>query len=98
MKVNWRVRIANPVFWRSLIAALGTLAVAVLGLLGVDAAGVVEEWTVGLAAIATAVFGVLNVLGVVADPTTEGLCDSAKAMGYEAPAKSLSTAADDTEE
>lgn len=95
MQINWRVRLANPTFWRSLIAALGTLAVAVLGLFGIDAAGMVEQWMVGLTAVAVAVFGVLNVLGVVADPTTEGLSDSSRAMGYEAPAKSLSTAAEE---
>ena len=97
MQINWRVRVANPTFWRSLIAALGTLAVAVLGLFGIDAAGMVEQWMVGLTAVAVAVFGVLNVLGVVADPTTEGLSDSTRAMGYESPAPSLSTVAEEAD-
>lgn len=91
MKVNWRVRVANPAFWRGLIAALGTLAVAVLGVFGLDAAQQVDQWVVGLTGVATAVFGVLAVLGVVADPTTEGMSDSVRAMGYEKPAPSLST-------
>lgn len=91
MKVNWRVRFANPAFWRSLIAALGALAVAVLGVFGLDASGQVDQWVVSLTGVMTAVFGVLTVLGVVADPTTEGYSDSARAMGYEAPAPSLST-------
>lgn len=89
MKVNWRVRVKNPAFWRGLIASLGVLAVAVLGVFGLDAAEQVDRLTVALTGVATAVFGVLSVLGVVADPTTEGLGDSARAMGYEAPAPSL---------
>lgn len=91
MKVNWKVRIANPTFCRSLIAAVGTVVVAVAALWGVDASGAVEGWVSGLGAVVVAVFGVLNVLGVVADPTTDGLCDSERAMGYEAPAESLAT-------
>lgn len=91
MQVNWRVRLANPTFWRGLISAVGMAVVAVLGILGVDAAGAVEQWQVALGSVVTAVFGVLTLLGVVADPTTEGVSDSTRAMGYEAPAPSLST-------
>lgn len=95
MKVNWRVRISNPTFWRSLISAVGVAIVAVLGILGVDAAGLVEQWQVALGTVVTAVFSVLTLLGIVADPTTEGMSDSTRAMGYEAPAPSLSTAAEE---
>lgn len=91
MKVNWRVRIANPTFWRGLISAVGMAVVSVLGIMGVDAAGTVEQWQVALGTIVTAVFSVLTLLGVVADPTTEGMGDSTRAMGYEHPAPSLST-------
>lgn len=91
MKVNWRVRISNPTFWRGLISAVGVAIVAVLGIMGVDAAGLVEQWQVALGTVVTAVFSVLTLLGVVADPTTEGMSDSTRAMGYESPAPSLST-------
>lgn len=95
MKVNWRVRLSNPTFWRGLISAVGVAIVAVLGILGVDAAGLVEQWQVALGTVVTAVFSVLALLGVVADPTTEGMSDSTRAMGYESPAPSLSTAAEE---
>lgn len=85
-RINWRVRAKNPVFWRGLIAALGTLAVSVLGVFGLDASEQVDQLTVGLTGVATAAFGVLAVLGVVADPTTEGMGDSERALGYDAPA------------
>lgn len=97
MKVNWRVRLSNPTFWRGLISAVGMAIVSVLGIMGVDAAGTVEQWQVALGTVVTAVFSVLTLLGVVADPTTEGMCDSSKAMGYERPAPSLSTAATEEE-
>ena len=93
MQVNWRVRFANPTFWRGLISAVGVAVVAILGILGVDAAGLVEQWQVALGTVVTAVFSVLALLGVVADPTTEGVSDSTRAMGYESPAPSLSTSA-----
>ena len=38
-----------------------------------------------LVAVVNAVFGVLVILGVVNDPTTEGLGDSKQAMGYNYP-------------
>lgn len=95
MKVNWRVRLSNPTFWRGLISAVGVATVAVLGILGVDAAGMVEQWQVALGTVVTAVFSVLTLLGIVADPTTEGMSDSTRAMGYESPAPSLSTATEE---
>ena len=38
-----------------------------------------------LAAIINAAFAVLALLGVVTDPTTEGIADSAQAAKYDAP-------------
>jgi len=40
-----------------------------------------------LLAVVNAVFGVLVILGVVNDPTTNGLSDSSRAMGYIEPYK-----------
>jgi len=36
-----------------------------------------------------AVFALLVILGIVVDPTTDGLNDSARAMAYEEPAPSV---------
>ncbi|MER2152280.1 MAG: phage holin [Candidatus Limivicinus sp.] len=38
-----------------------------------------------LLAVVNALFAVLVILGIVADPTTEGLGDSKRAMTYEEP-------------
>ena len=85
MKINWRVRVLNPNFWLSLIPALLLLA-------QVCAAPFGYEWDFAVlnqqaAAIVNAVFGVLAILGVVNDPTTVGVNDSARAMTYTEPNK-----------
>ena len=83
MSVNWKVRFSNPNFWLSLIPA-------VFLLIQVCAAPFGYDWDFAVLnqqspAILHAVFGVLAILGVVNDPTTAGVNDSARAMTYESP-------------
>lgn len=83
MTVNWRVRIRNKNFWLALVPA-------VLLLVQVCAAPFGYAWDFGvlnaqLAAIVNALFAVLAILGIVADPTTEGMGDSEQALSYEKP-------------
>lgn len=84
--INWRVRVRNRSFWLALIPALLLLMQAVATPFG-------YKWDFGvlneqLAAIVNAAFAVLSILGVVADPTTEGVGDSARALTYSDPAPS----------
>ena len=83
MNINWKVRIKNPAFWLALIpAVLLTVQVCLAPF------GYVWDYTLlneQLTAIVNAVFGVLAVLGVVVDMTTEGIGDSERALGYDAP-------------
>ena len=83
MNINWIVRIKNKVFWLSLIPA-------VLLLIQVIAAPFGYEWDFvvlneQLTAIINAIFGVLAILGVVTDPTTDGVTDSKQALTYTTP-------------
>lgn len=83
MSINWRVRIKNKSFWLALIPAL-------LLLVQVCAAPFGYAWDFGvlsaqLAAIVNALFAVLAILGIVADPTTAGMGDSEQALSYEQP-------------
>ncbi len=85
MNINWRVRFSNPNFWLSFFPALFLLV-------QVCAAPFGYEWDFAvlnqqMAAIVNAVFGLLAVLGVVTDPTTAGVSDSARAMTYTTPNK-----------
>lgn len=83
--INWKVRLKNPAFWTGLIGVLATLAISVAQLLGVDIAEVVNGWQSALVALVTAVFGILALVGVVADPTTSGVSDSNQALTYTKP-------------
>lgn len=85
MKINWKVRLKNPTFWTGLIGVLATLAISVAQLLGVDIAEVVNGWQSALVALVTAIFGILALVGVVADPTTSGVSDSNQALTYTKP-------------
>lgn len=83
MSINWKVRIRNKSFWLALIPA-------VLLLVQVCAAPFGYAWDFGvlnaqLAAIVNALFAVLAILGIVADPTTDGVGDSEQALSYEKP-------------
>lgn len=83
MSINWKVRIRNKSFWLALVPA-------VLLLVQVCAAPFGYAWDFGalsaqLAAIVNALFAVLAILGIVADPTTKGICDSEQALSYEKP-------------
>ena len=83
--INWKVRLKNPAFWTGLIGVLATLAISVAQLLGVDIAEVVNGWQSALVALVTAIFGILALVGVVADPTTSGVSDSNQALTYTKP-------------
>ena len=83
MKINWLVRIRNKQFWVAVIPALALVIQAVAAVFG---------WTLDftritgkLIAVVDAVFALLVILGIVVDPTTAGISDSRRAMGYEEP-------------
>ncbi len=83
MQLNFKVRIRNKLFWLALIPAVLILVQTVCALFGVPIA--VENVESRLLDLVNAVFAVLAILGIVADPTTEGLQDSDRAMTYEKP-------------
>ena len=81
--INWTVRLKNKNFWISAIPAVLLLVQAVAAVFGVT----IDLGPLGdkLLAVVNAVFVVLAVLGIVTDPTTKGLGDSAQAMTYTEP-------------
>lgn len=86
MKINWIVRIKNKNFWLAIIPALLLLAQVVAAVFGVE----LDLGDIGnkLLAVVNAVFAVLSILGIVNDPTTQGmLLDSTQAMTYNEPKK-----------
>ena len=83
MNINWKVRIKNPQFWISLIAAVLLLVKVVAAIFGYEFD--FGELNEKLDAVVEAVFVLLSILGIVNDPTTKGLSDSKLAMTYEFP-------------
>ncbi len=83
MMINWKVRIRNKTFWLSAIPALLLLVQTVAALFGftLDLGSLGDR----LLALVNALFALLAVLGVVNDPTTGGVTDSALALTYEKP-------------
>jgi len=79
--INMTVRFKNPVFWLTIIPALVTLTYTLLGAFGI-VPGISED---GLTNALTAVVAALTTLGVLVDPTTKGVEDSARAMDYDEP-------------
>lgn len=82
-KINWKVRVKNKSFWVALIPAAILLIQAVAAVFGftLDLSGIGEK----LLAVVEAAFVVLAIIGVVTDPTTAGLSDSAQALTYDEP-------------
>lgn len=81
--INWKVRMKNPNFWLALIPAALLVLQSTAALLGVQLELTALQGK--LLALLDAVFALLSVLGVVNDPTTAGLRDSARAMTYSQP-------------
>lgn len=85
MGINWTVRLKNKNFWIALIPAILLLIQAVAKIFGfaID----FTELEQNLLTVINALFAVLVIIGVVNDPTTAGIADSAQAMTYEVPKK-----------
>lgn len=81
--INWKVRLRNKAFWLAFIPAALLLVQTVAALFGF----VLNLGDIGdkLLAVVNAVFALLSILGVVVDPTTQGVGDSRRALGYVEP-------------
>lgn len=80
MKINWKIRLQSKVFVISLLGLIFLLAQQVLAVFGIN-----WDYTVindQLTQVINTVFLILALVGVVKDPTTEGISDSENAMGY----------------
>lgn len=83
--INWKVRIKNLNFWIAVIPAIALVVMTIAEVFGykIDLSTMVGK----LQAVAKAVFALLAILGIVVDPTTEGVKDSERAMSYTEPWK-----------
>ena len=83
--MNWKVRIKNKTFWLTMIPAVLLLVQVVAAVFGYT----LDFGDLGnkLLAVVNAVFALLAILGIVNDPTTAGVTDSAQALTYQVPKK-----------
>lgn len=88
MKINWKVRIKNPIFITQIAAAVAVPVLAYMGLTVQDMTSwpmvgqvivdaVKNPYVLGLVAV--------SVFNAVQDPTTAGITDSVQALTYEKP-------------
>ena len=81
MKLNWKVRFKNKVWLGSFLSLVVGFTYSLLALFDVFPA-VTQSLVVQLL---NQVLTFLGLIGVIVDPTTAGLGDSERAMGYEEP-------------
>lgn len=81
--INWTVRMKNKTFWLALIPAALLLVQVVAAVFGVTLD--LGELGDKLLSVVNALFAVLAILGIVTDPTTKGVSDSAQALTYDKP-------------
>lgn len=88
MKINWKVRLKNPIWWAEVAAALLLPMLAAVGLRWED----MTEWNTLFEVLKAAVQNPVTVTAVavslwnaVTDPTTAGLGDSSRALAYNEP-------------
>ena len=88
MKINWKVRIKNPVFWVQVAVAVILPILAYFGLSWEDMTTWGAIGRVLLDAVKNPVVivsVVVSVFNTITDPTTKGLSDSTQALGYNKP-------------
>lgn len=83
MRINWKLRFKNKASLTAIILAIIALAYQVLGLCGITP-GISENQAVKVAGM---VINLLCLLGIVVDPTTDGVSDSPQALDYSVPKK-----------
>jgi len=81
--INWKLRLKNKATLVAIILGVITLAYQIL-----DAAGVVPAFSQErIVSIAMAIVDLLVLAGIIIDPTTSGISDSARALNYTTPFK-----------
>lgn len=85
MGINWKVRLKSKTFWLSIVPAVLLLVQVVAAVFGFE----LDLGDLGnrILDVVNALFAVLAILGVVTDPTTEGVGDSKQALTYTEPKK-----------
>lgn len=82
-KINWKLRFKNKATLTSLIVLIVSFVYKILDLIGV-VPPIPQE---NLLKVLLLIIDVLAAIGILVDPTTSGISDSARAMTYASPYK-----------
>ena len=88
MKINWKVRMKNPVFWGQVAVAVIAPILAYFGLSWSDMTTWAAFWNIFVKAVSNPVViasVLVSVWNLITDPTTKGLGDSKQALTYQKP-------------
>ena len=80
-KINWKVRLKNKVWLAAMASLIISFAYGLVDLLGIIPS-LPESRTIE---IVQSTLSLLAIVGVIVDPTTAGIGDSERALGYEQP-------------
>lgn len=78
MKINWKARFKNKAFIITFVTMLVTFVYSLLALFGV-VPSIAEDTVIE---IITLLIEFLAMLGILVDPTTDGVNDSSRALTY----------------
>lgn len=81
MKINWKLRLKNKTTLLSLFGVVITFLYQILSIVGVTIP-ISED---NISQLIVLLVNILVAVGVVVDPTTEGIFDSERAMTYTHP-------------
>lgn len=79
--INWKIRIKQKTFWVAILSAIFLFAQSIAKVLGYD----IQVYTEQLTGALNSILGILVLMGVIQDPTTQGVSDSHQALNYEEP-------------
>ncbi|NLW70574.1 MAG: phage holin [Eubacteriaceae bacterium] len=88
--MNWKVRLNNPIWW---VQAVGSVLLPIISYAGLTAKEL-TSWSALFDLLRSSLsnpyvlyLAALSLWNAITDPTTEGLSDSVRAMGYSEPYK-----------
>ena len=79
--INWKARLKSGPFWMGVISAVVAAVFAIIPMCGVELSVTADQ----VLNVATLVLMIPASIGIISDPTTKGLSDSAQALTYDKP-------------
>lgn len=79
--INWKARLQSGPFWMGVISAVVAAVFAIIPMCGVELSVTADQ----VLNVATLILMIPASIGIISDPTTKGLSDSAQALTYDKP-------------